>query len=125
LLGLISTRPIPIHVTTPVPRKRRHAVRIHHSRTLIDADMILERNIPVTAVARTALDLAAGVRFRTLRRVIRRSEELGVFDLGDFRSILTRNQHHRGAAPLSRGPCHLRAAPAHPLGVRAGIRRAG
>jgi very-short-patch-repair endonuclease len=102
LLGLISTRPIPLHVTTPVPRKRRDAVRIHHSRTLIDADMTLERNIPVTSVARTALDLAAGVRFRTLRRVVRRSEELGVFDLRDFRSILSRNQGHRGAGPLSR-----------------------
>jgi very-short-patch-repair endonuclease len=62
----------------------------------------LERNIPATSVARTALDLASGVRFRTLRRVIRRSEELGVFDLRDFRSILARNQGHRGAAPLSR-----------------------
>jgi very-short-patch-repair endonuclease len=102
LLGLISTRPIPIHVTTPVPRKRRDAVRIHHSRTLVEGDMTLERNIPVTSVARTALDLAAGVRFRTLRRVIRRAEELEVFDLRDFRSILTRNQGHRGAAPLSR-----------------------
>lgn len=102
LLGLISTRPIPIHVTAPVPRRRRDAVRIHHSRTLIDADMTLERNIPVTSVARTALDLAAGVRFRTLRRVIRRAEELRVFDLGEFRSVLSRNQGHRGAAPLSR-----------------------
>jgi len=102
LLGLIATRPIPIHVTTPVPRKRRDAVRIHHSRTLVDVDMTIERNIPVTSVARTALDLAAGVRFRSLRRLIRRSEELNVFDLTDFRSVLTRNQGHRGAAPLSR-----------------------
>jgi very-short-patch-repair endonuclease len=64
--------------------------------------MTLERNIPVTSVARTALDLAAGVRFRSLRRLIRRTEELEVFDLADFRSVLSRNQGHRGAAPLSR-----------------------
>lgn len=102
LLGLISTRPVPIHVTTPLPRKRRGAVRIHHSRTLIDDDRALEEGIPVTSVARTALDLAAGVRFRTLRRVVRRAEELRVFDLGDFHSILARNQGHRGTAPLSR-----------------------
>jgi len=101
LLGLIATRPVPVHVTTPVPRKRRGSVRIHHSRTLIDADRALEEGIPVTSVARTALDLAAVVRFRTLRRLIRRSEELRVFDLGDFRSVLARNRGHRGALRLS------------------------
>jgi very-short-patch-repair endonuclease len=102
LLGLIATRPVPVHVTTPVPRKRRGAVRIHHSRTLTDEDRALEQGIPVTSVARTAIDLAAVVRFRSLRRVIRRSEELEVFDLADFRSVLARNRGHRGAVPLAR-----------------------
>lgn len=102
LLGLISTRPVPVHVTTPIPRKRRDAVRIHHSRTLIVADRALERGIPVTSVARTALDLAGVLRFRNLRRLIRRSEELRVFDLGDFRSVIARNRGHRGRAPLER-----------------------
>lgn len=115
LLGLISTRPVPVHVTTPVPRKRRDGVRIHHSRTLTAADRTLERGIPATSVARTALDLAEGVRFRTLRRVIRRSEELRVFDLADFRSVLARNRGHRGRAPLERAmdiyepPCFTRS----------------
>ena len=102
LLGLISTRPIPVHVTTPSPRKRRDAVRIHHSRTLIDDDRGVEKGIPVTSVARTALDLAGVLRFRALRRLVRRSEELGAFDLPDFHSILARNRGHRGAGPLSR-----------------------
>lgn len=102
LLGLIATRPIPIHATTPVPRKRRDAVRIHRSETLIDADRTLEEGIPVTSVARTALDLAAAVRFRSLRRLLRRSEELRVFDLADFRSVLDRNRGHRGAFHLER-----------------------
>jgi hypothetical protein len=102
LLGLISTRPVPVHVTTPLPRKRREAVRVHRSATLLSTDMTLERCIPVTSVARTALDLAAIVRFRTLRRLIRRAEELRVFDLGDFRSVLARNRGHRGRAPLER-----------------------
>ncbi len=42
------------------------------------------------------------MRFRTLRRFIRRSEELKVFDLDDFRSVLARNRGHRGALPLER-----------------------
>lgn len=102
LLGLISTRPVPVHVTSPLPRKKRNRVRIHRSRTLIDADRTLGEGIPVTSVARTALDLAAGVRFRTLRRLIRRSEELRVFDLGEFRSVIDRNRGHRGRLPLER-----------------------
>jgi very-short-patch-repair endonuclease len=91
-----------VHVTTPVPRKRRSSIRIHHSRTLIEADRTLEQGIPVTSVARTALDLAAVVRFRNLRRLLRRSEELRVFDLGDFHSVLVRNRGHRGASSLER-----------------------
>lgn len=56
----------------------------------------------MTSVARTALDLAAVVRFRSLRKAIRRSEELRVFDLGDFRSVIARNRGHRGVARLER-----------------------
>jgi hypothetical protein len=102
LLGLISTRPVPVHVTTPLPRKRRDAVRIHHSRTLIETDRALEQGIPVTAVSRTALDLATVLRFRNLRKLLRRSEELRVFDLDDFRSVLARNRGHRGRVSLDR-----------------------
>jgi hypothetical protein len=102
LLGLVPTRPVPLHVTTPIPRKRRGSVRVHHSRTLANPDRALEQGIPVTAVARTALDLAAVVRFRSLRRLLRRSEELRVFDLADFRSVLERNRGHRGAFALDR-----------------------
>ena len=103
LLGLVATRPIPVHVTAPLPRRRRDAVRIHRSETLEDCDRALVRGIPVTSVARTSLDLAAILRFRNLRRLIRRSEELELFDLGDFRSVLARNRGHRGRVPLERG----------------------
>jgi very-short-patch-repair endonuclease len=82
--------------------QKRGSIRIHHSRTLVEEDRCLEEGIPVTSVARTALDLAAVLRFRSLRRLLRRSEELNVFDLTDFRSILSRNQGHRGAAPLGK-----------------------
>jgi very-short-patch-repair endonuclease len=102
LLGLFATSPIPVHVTTPLPRKRRDAVRIHRSETLEDCDRAMERGIPVTSTARTALDLAAILRFPTLRRLIRRSEDLRSFDLDDFRSVIARNQGHRGAGPLER-----------------------
>lgn len=102
LLGLTKARPIPVHVTTPSPRKPRGSLRIHHSRTLTEADRLLEQRVPVTSAARTALDLAACVRFRSLRRLIQRAEELGSFDLAAFCSVIARNRSHRGAVPLRR-----------------------
>ncbi len=62
----------------------------------------MERGIPVTSIPRTALDLAGVMRFRSLRKLLRRSEELRVFDLDDFRSILDRNRGHRGRVSLDR-----------------------
>jgi predicted transcriptional regulator of viral defense system len=115
LLGLIPTRPVPVHVTTPVPRKRRDLVRIHHSRTLSDADRTLEQGIPVTSVARTALDLAGVVRFRSLRRLLRRSEELNAFDLADFRSVLKSQSRTPGCFSPRACHRHLRAAASNSL----------
>jgi Transcriptional regulator, AbiEi antitoxin len=102
LLGLVSTQPIPVHVTTPLPRKRRSGLVIHRSETLSDEDHGIEKRIPVTSVARTALDLAPLVRLRQLRRLLKRSEELKAFDLPAFESVLARNRGHRGSKPLRR-----------------------
>ncbi len=102
LLGLLPTQPIPVHVTTPIPRGRRPRLVIHHSRTLIEEDRDLEAGIPVTSVARTLLDQAALVRFTQLRRALKRSEELGLFDLPAALSVLDRNKGHRGHKPLRR-----------------------
>ncbi|HXV06241.1 MAG TPA: type IV toxin-antitoxin system AbiEi family antitoxin domain-containing protein [Solirubrobacterales bacterium] len=102
LWGLLPTQPIPIHVTTPLPRKGRPGLRIHRSRTFTEEDGRLQGKIPVTSVARTALDLAARARARSLERLLQRSEKLELFDLPEFESVLARNRGHRGAAPLRR-----------------------
>lgn len=102
LWGLMPTQPIPIHVTTPIPRHARPGLRIHRSRTFIEEDRALVEEIPITSVARTALDLAARVRRRSVDRLLQRSEELKLFNLPDFESVLARNRGHRGAAPLRR-----------------------
>jgi very-short-patch-repair endonuclease len=102
LWGLMRTDPVPIHVTTPIPRKARPWLQIHRSRTFGDEDRAVREHVPVTSVARTALDLAAGVRRRSVDRLLRRAEELELFDLPEFDSVLSRNRGHRGAAPLQR-----------------------
>jgi hypothetical protein len=102
LLGLLRTWPATPHATSPLPRKKRAGVRIHHSRTLIDEDRALVDNIPVTAVPRTCLDLAATLRGERLAGVLQRAEELKALNLPAFESVLARNKGHRGTTPLGR-----------------------
>jgi hypothetical protein len=102
LWDLLSTQPIPVHVTTPIPRKHRTLVVIHHSRTLIEEDQAVQEGIPATSIPRTLLDLAPLVRLSQLRRALKRSEELKLFDLPVVLSLLDRNKGHRGNKPLRR-----------------------
>lgn len=102
LWGLLTSRPIPIHVTTPIPRRRRSGLLIHRSRTLVDEDTSRLDGVPTTSVPRTALDLAPRVRRQTLDRFLQRGEELKLIDRLAFDSVLARNRGHRGAARLRR-----------------------
>lgn len=102
LWGLVSTQPAPIHVAGPVQRRDRRPIRIHRSRTLIDEDRALERVIPVTAVPRTLLDMAAVVEPDWLQRILERTEELRLFELGPVESVIARNRGHHGAKRLRR-----------------------
>lgn len=100
LWGLSPTQPVPIHVTTPVARSIRPPIRLHLSRTLSDADRRLQDNVPLTSVARTLLDQAALLSDHWLRRLLKRSEELELFDLAAVHDVLERNRGHRGTARL-------------------------
>jgi hypothetical protein len=102
LWGLARHSPAPFHVTGPSPRVARGSIRLHRSSSLTDADRALVDNIPVTSVARTLLDQAARVPERHLRRLIKRAEELGIFDLGAVHDVLDRNRGHHGARRLRR-----------------------
>ncbi len=62
----------------------------------------MEVRIPVTSVPRTALDLAAQIRQESLNRLLQRAEELKLFDLPEFESVLVRNKGHHGASRLRR-----------------------
>ncbi|HET7445849.1 MAG TPA: type IV toxin-antitoxin system AbiEi family antitoxin domain-containing protein [Solirubrobacterales bacterium] len=100
LWGLTLTQPVPVHVTGPSPRANRLPIRIHRSRTLTNADRDLHEGIPVTSVSRTLLDQAALVRWRDLRRLLKRSEERKAFDLAAVHDVLGRNRGHRGTRRL-------------------------
>jgi very-short-patch-repair endonuclease len=102
LWGLVSTQPVPIHVTSPVPRGRRRPLQLHRARNLAAEDLALEEGIPVTSVSRTLLDMAAAVEPDWLQRMLERAEELELFEQGQVESVLARNRGHRGAGRLRR-----------------------
>lgn len=102
LHGLARWRPAPFHVTGPVARRPRLPVRIHRARRLEETDREAIEGIPVSAVPRTLLDLAATVRFEWLEKMVERSEELELFDLRAVEELLARTVGHHGHKRLRR-----------------------
>ncbi|HET9162068.1 MAG TPA: hypothetical protein VFN89_01315 [Solirubrobacterales bacterium] len=111
LWGIASWSPIPISVTSPSPRGRRLPIKLHRSDILTPADCHEIDGIPVTAVPRTALDLAARLKANRLQRLLQRAEELQVFDRRYFEDVLSRAGGHHGARRLDRALAIYRPAP--------------
>jgi Transcriptional regulator, AbiEi antitoxin len=102
LWGITRYGPEPLAVTAPQPRKPRAPIQLHRSTILIEADRAIEENIPVTALPRTLLDCAGESRFSQLQRMLERSEELKLFDLGPTEELLQRSGRHAGRGALRR-----------------------
>lgn len=100
LWGIARYGPAPLHVTSPIPRKPRLPIKLHHSRILTADDRAFEAGVPVTALPRTLLDCAAELRLSDVRRMLERSEELKLFDLGPIEDLLQRSGRHRGRRRL-------------------------
>lgn len=101
LWGLIGRDPSRIEVTVPSSRRNRREFRLHVA-DLPPADRALRDDIPVTSWARTMLDMAAISDEERTRRLVKRSEELEVFDLVPLDDVLGRTAHHPGAGRLRR-----------------------
>jgi hypothetical protein len=102
LHGFARWSPAPFHVTGPVARRSRLPVRIHRARRLLDEDRDELEGIPLTAVPRTLLDLAACLRPDRMQRMLERAEELKLFDLGPVEDLLDRTWGHHGWGRLRR-----------------------
>jgi hypothetical protein len=100
LWGITRYGPAPLHVTSPMPRKPRRLIKLHHSRILTADDRAFEDGIPVTALPRTLLDCAAELPLSQLRRMLERSEERRLFDLGPVEELLERSGRHKGRCRL-------------------------
>lgn len=101
LWGLLASRPGTFHVSATTRRHKRDDLHLHYAR-LVDDDCATCDGIPVTALPRTLLDLAATLSATRLDRAIERSEERGFFDLRAVNGLLRRAGSHRGVGSLRR-----------------------
>jgi hypothetical protein len=119
LWGLSRNRPGSIHVTAPTRRHARASIDVHFA-GLREEDRVCCDGVPVTAVPRTLLDLAAGRSGDRIDRLIERGEELGLLDLRSVEELLARAGGHRGVGPLRRA---LRLYREEPAFTRSGLER--
>jgi Transcriptional regulator, AbiEi antitoxin/Protein of unknown function (DUF559) len=100
-----------IDVTVPsrAGRLRRSGIRIHRSGRLGAHDVTSKDAIPVTAVARTLLDLADVLPKQALKRAIDESDYLRLFDPTSLVAVVNANPGRRGAMLLRAAaePPHL------------------
>jgi predicted transcriptional regulator of viral defense system len=100
LWGLLLNRPSgKYHLTTPNARHSKPQFVLHRA-ALADEDRDLVEGIPVTALARTLLDLAAEVSLDRVVRFLARAEADQRLDLRALRSILDRCGNHPGRRTL-------------------------
>jgi len=91
LFGLVRWDGRRIEVTVPGTAARRHAhVRVHRTLCLAPQDQHLHRGVPVTAPARTLLDLAPQLPPRALRRTVREALALRVVSVPELVAVLGR-----------------------------------
>lgn len=120
LWGLMRSRPSgKFHVTATTRRHRKQDFHVHFAE-LTDEDTSSVQGIPVTSVARTALDLAAldpGGASARLRRLEDGEHRL---DLREFETLLARSAGHRGHAALAEAVSLYRP---DPTVTRSGLER--
>jgi hypothetical protein len=81
---------------------RRAGIRDYRVLDLADADWRLHEGLPVTAPARTLLDLASVVDERTLERALNEGLVQRLTTIADLRAALTRSQGRPGTPAIRR-----------------------
>lgn len=92
----------PIDVTVPRSSRRRPGLRVHRSRVMRREDLRTVRGIPVTAPARTLLDLAQVARDRELERAIDEAIVRRLTSRAGLAAAVERANGHRGTGRLRR-----------------------
>ncbi|MGZ5412597.1 MAG: type IV toxin-antitoxin system AbiEi family antitoxin domain-containing protein [Solirubrobacterales bacterium] len=92
----------PSDLVVSVPRHRRprpRGIRVHRT-TFAGTDLARRDRIPVTAPARTLIDLATCVDHRQLERAVNEADKLGLIDPERLRGVVDERVGARGSAAL-------------------------
>jgi very-short-patch-repair endonuclease len=101
LWRMIAPKPEPVEVTvTSSSARDRPGITVHRTRSLPPTDVTDIRGIPVTAPARTLLDLAASVDRDELERALSEAFARQLVTERELDSVLTRGQGRAGAVAL-------------------------
>lgn len=100
LWGLVPNCGMPPEVSVPRRGGAKSSIRLHHAPALRARDRTEIERIPVTALPRTLLDLAACVSAARLRKAIERAERMELLDLRAIESLLARTKGHPGYGRL-------------------------
>jgi very-short-patch-repair endonuclease len=100
LWGLVPTLELPIEVSVSWRGHRKSPLHLHHCPALRDQDAATHEDIPVTAVARTLLDIASSLRPSRLERAIERCKLLDLLDLNEVDRLLEEVRGHAGRKRL-------------------------
>ncbi|MBV9684115.1 MAG: DUF559 domain-containing protein [Solirubrobacterales bacterium] len=91
---------MPFEVTVTTSHRRRPGITVHRSRTLTEADIDCQLDVPVTSPARTLLDITPRLTDKRLRRAINDSRHARYLHLDDLADVLRRNPAHHGTKRL-------------------------
>jgi len=100
LLRLLESAVDIIDVTVPRTNRRRPGIRVHRSRSLAAEDVCVHRGLPVTAPARTLLDLAEVATARDLERAFDEAVTKELTSHAALIAVVERSRGHRGTGKL-------------------------
>jgi very-short-patch-repair endonuclease len=101
LWKLLATDQTRFDVTVPgTSRVGPRGIKVHRARRLHPEDVKIVDGIPVTSVARTVLDLAAGFTEPRLLRVVEQAERSSRLDVRALRRAMARNPRRSGSKLL-------------------------
>jgi very-short-patch-repair endonuclease len=98
--GFLTAPDPPLEVLV-VGDQRRGDFIVHRTRRLDLSDVTVHDGLPVTAPARTLIDLAATLGPRPLQRALEEAERLRLVRRGELTDALRRAKRRRGAATLA------------------------
>ncbi len=90
----------PVDVSVPGDRGRRRGIRAHRIEPLLPDERTVRAGIPVTAPARTLLNLATASGRSELEIAVARAEREGLVHVGELEALLARRGGHAGSRAL-------------------------